>query len=188
MRTVLQVNRVTKTCLVMNIPVTKSINEPNRRLPRRDVNDLLEEDVPQLSRGYRLGKSYIEVVKKGDGHEARGDYSVTFTGQCLYGPGQVQDGLQVKFVVVPRLDRGFWVQLAGFDSAGRAMIDESNEWDAERIPREGRGLRRPRTIITPAVNNDRDRAMESPLNERDAPLFACEGEILVSVLNSITKF
>ncbi len=27
-----------------------------------------------------------------------------FAGKCLSGPGQVQDGFQVKFVVVPRLD------------------------------------------------------------------------------------
>ncbi len=35
--------------------------------------------------------------------QARGDYSV-FAGKCLSGPGQIQDGFEVKFVVVHRLD------------------------------------------------------------------------------------
>ncbi len=29
---------------------------------------------------------------------------MTFAGKCLSGPGQVQDGFQVKFVVIHRLD------------------------------------------------------------------------------------
>ncbi|PBK62481.1 hypothetical protein ARMSODRAFT_980745 [Armillaria solidipes] len=56
-----------------------------------DVNNLLEEDVPQLPRGYRLEEKSV----------VRGDYSVTFTRQCLSGPGQVQDGLEIKFAVDP---------------------------------------------------------------------------------------